>query len=203
VVAVRIFAEGGGEGPLLDTLFRQGWSDFFKKAGFEGRLPRVVRGQGRQRTYDLFKTAVSQGRPGELPLLLVDSEEPVAQGRPPWEHLKRRDGWDRPSGATDAQAFLMVQVMETWFIADPVALRSLFGSRLREQALPARPDVEALGKVEVYDVLKNATRECSKPYTKGKLSFELLGKLNPRSVEARCPHARDLLDRLRATLFDG
>jgi hypothetical protein len=117
VVRTRIYIEGGGEGRLYDTLFRRGWSEFFEAAGLSGRMPRVVRGKGRGQTFDLFSTAVSNPRPGVLPLLLVDSEDPVQLGHTVWQHLKARDDWDQPEG-TDDQAFLMVQVMETWFLAD-------------------------------------------------------------------------------------
>ena len=38
---------------------------------------------------------------------------------------------------------------------------------------------------------------CSPPYDKGKVSFDLLAKLNSSCVEAACPHAKELLSRLR------
>ena len=63
-------------------------------------------------------TAVNNGGPNDLPLLLVDSEGPVAAGQTSWQHLKARDNWDKPRPVSDDQAFLMVEVMETWFIAD-------------------------------------------------------------------------------------
>jgi hypothetical protein len=46
-VSVKLYVEGDGEGELLDTLFRQGWKQFFEAAGLAGNLPSVVRGQGR------------------------------------------------------------------------------------------------------------------------------------------------------------
>ena len=124
---VKIYVEGGGDGSLLDSLFREGWANFFKAAGLSGRMPRVIRGKGRQNTYKLFNTAVEHPTPDTLPLLLVDSEDPVLPNHTPWEHLKRRDGWDQPAGAGADDAFLMVQVMETWFLADLQAVRTYFG----------------------------------------------------------------------------
>lgn len=38
----------------------------------------------------------------------------------------------------------------------------------------------------------------SKRYSKGRVSFELLARIDPGLVEQACPHARALLDRLRA-----
>jgi hypothetical protein len=198
LVSAKIYIEGGGEGQLLDTLFRQGWSAFFRAAGLEGRMPRIVRGRGRARTFELFLTAVTHPRPGELPLLLVDSEAPFAAGHTVWQHLKARDGWDRPAGVRDAQAFLMVQLMETWFLADRRLLQAYFGEAFRDSALRAWTDLEQVPKSTVLDALDRATAGCKTPYAKGKVSFDLLARLNPALVEQACPAARRLLDRLRS-----
>lgn len=196
-MSVKLYVEGGGEGELLDTLFRQGWKKFFEEAGLAGKLPSVVRGQGRHQTFDLFKRAVAHPRGGALPLLLVDSEEPVKEGHTVWQHLKAREDWPQPPGSVDDQAFLMVQVMETWFLADRGLLRKYFGRSLRENHLRQWPVLEAVPKVTVFDALANATAGCEKRYAKGKVSYEMLAQLNPNPVEAGCPHAKALLDRLR------
>jgi hypothetical protein len=197
MVTPRIYIEGGGEGHLLDTLFRQGWTAFFKTAGLEGKMPGIVRGQGRTRTFDLFVTAVMNPRPGVLPLLLVDSEGPLAEGSTAWQHLKARDNWERPAGAGDDQAFLMVQLMESWFLADRGLLHAYFGAALREEALRAWLSLESVPKETVLATLDRATAACRTPYAKGKVSFELLARLSPESVEKACPNARRLLDHLR------
>ena len=197
MVTAKIYAEGGGEGQYLDTLFREAWTQFFSAAGLSGRMPRIVRGKGRLRTFDLFATAVRNPRPGELPLLLVDSEGAVAPTTSVWQHLKARDGWDRPGTTADDQAFLMVQLMETWFLADRTSLRRYFGSALREAHLKSWPALEDVPKADVLAALERASAGCKSSYAKGKISFELLGRLNPGLVEAACPHAKQLLDRLR------
>lgn len=197
-MSVKLYIEGGGDGPLLDTLFRQGWRQFFEAADLAGRMPGVVRGQGRTQTLDLFAAAVANPRGGTVPLLLVDSENPVTAGHSVWQHLKARDRWERPSAAADDQAFLMVQVMETWFLADRDLLRSYFGASLRENHLRQWRDLEAVPKLTVLDALEKSTAGCQRHYAKGKVSYELLGKLNPAQVEAACPHAKALLGRLRA-----
>ena len=199
LVNVKIYIEGGGEGELLDTYFRQGWSQFFKKAaGMAGKMPRIVRGKGRQRTFDLFVTAIKNRKPNELPLMLVDSEDPVQQGHTVWEHLKIRDNWDRPDGASDDQAFLMVQVIESWFLADWEMLVSYFGPNFRQNAFREWPSLESLSKADVYDFLEMATAtRVKKQYKKGKISFEMLAKLDPVKVENACPHAKELMKRLR------
>jgi hypothetical protein len=196
-LSVKIYAEGGGEGQLYDTLFRQGWQAFFKAAGLSGRLPSVVRGKGRQRTYELFVTAVTNPRSRDLPLLLVDSEGPIAAGHTPWQHLHARDGWSKPAGTAENQVFLMVQLMETWFLADRDLLRRYFGHELRENALRAWPNLEEVPKETVLAVLDQATAGCRLPYRKGKVSFGMLEGLNPLAVENACPRAKLFLDHLR------
>jgi hypothetical protein len=58
MVKVRLFVEGGGPGELPDKTFRQAWRRFFEAAGLAGKLPKVVRGESRNETFDKFKTAV-------------------------------------------------------------------------------------------------------------------------------------------------
>ncbi len=195
MVRVRIFIEGGGI--ASDEVFTEGWRRFFVAAGLTGRMPRVVRGEGREQTFDKFKTALQRRRPDEIPILLVDSEERVASGQSAWEHLRGQDNWNQPPGADDDRAYLMVQVMETWFLADQEALRHFFGPSLNENHFRQWPNLEALSRDTVYRALERATRDCQKQYLKGKISFQLLGQIDPERVAAACPHARALLDYLR------
>lgn len=197
-MSTTIYIEGGGQGQLLDTLFREGWNAFFQTAGLKGRMPKVVRGRGRAQTFDLFCLAIDNPRRAGLPLLLVDSEAPLAGHHTAWQHLEHHDGWQRPRGAGDDQAFLMVEMMETWFLADQDLLRRYFGPELRESAIRAWPSLEEVAKASVRAALDRATAACNTRYSKGKVSFELLAGLNPVLVEQSCPQARRLLDRLRA-----
>ena len=196
---VKIYIEGGGDGADLDQAFREAWSKFFEAAGLAGKMPRPVRGKGRQRAFDLFATAVRNRREDELPLFLVDSEDLVGQNVAGWEHLKGRDNWDRPVGATEDQLFLMICCMETWLLADRPRLRIFFGQHWRGNALPVWPALEQVPKNRILDALQQATAACGeKRYAKGELSFQLLGEIDPLVVEAACPATRRLLQRLRA-----
>ena len=196
-MSARIYAEGGGDGPVLDTLFREAWKTFFRTAGLSGRMPRVIRGKARAQTFDMFVTAIQTARPGEVPILLVDAEDAIAPGHSVWQHLKARDNWDKPGLAANDQAFLMVRIMETWFLADRRLLRDYFGPDLREQHLKQWPALEEVSKQTVLTALEQATASCQRQYAKGKVSYELLRKVNPALVETACPHARALLVRLR------
>ncbi len=195
---VKIYIEGGGEGRHHDISFRKAFTTFFKSAGLECSLPRIVRGGSRQRTLDLFSTAIDHPKTGELPLLLVDSEGPVARNTAAKVHLQKADGWTPPGEAKDEQVYLMVQVMETWFLADRRALQSFFGSSLRQSHLKEWRNLESVSKSTVLTALTQATAGCAKKYKKGKVSFELLERINPALVEQACPHAKRLLDFLRS-----
>ena len=198
VVKAALYIEGGGTGGRLGQLFRNAWRDFFVSAGLAGSLPRIVRGGGRQQTFEQFSAAIGSGRTEELPILLVDSEGPVESGRSAWEHLQANDRWARPPGVEDEQAFLMVQTMETWLLADRHALRDYFGPSFRENRLPSQYSLESIAKETVQQSLERATADCGKRYAKGSISFEILRRINPDAVSERCLHARAMLDCLRS-----
>ena len=160
-------------------------------------MPKVVRGGSRTQTFARFATDVAEQSADVVPLLLVDSERPVGAGHSVWQHLRASDRWNKPAGAGNHDAFLMVQIMETWFLADHNALRNYFGSRFRDNALGQWVALEDVPKDSVLNALRNATARCPKRYAKGRVSFELLGQVNPARVEAACPHAKAILDRLR------
>ena len=201
---VKLFVEGGGDGKVLRTECRQAISEFLKKAGLAGCLPRMVASGSRGQAYDDFCTAVRSGEPA---LLLVDSEGPVPpecqSGEPqtwkPWVHLSQRagDGWTMPVGATDRQCHLMVECMESWFLADRAALVTFFDPGFRPTALPAATRaIESIEKVQLFDALRVATIHCKtkSQYGKGEHSFKLLASIDPLKVVAASPWAKRFVD---------
>jgi hypothetical protein len=198
-----LYVEGGAKESALErALCRQAFGRFFSAdPRLKGKLPRTVPCGGRKAAYEAFVTAARNPKPGLLPLLLVDSESAVAKDKTVWEHLNSRpgDNWDKPEGVTDDQAFLMVQVMETWFIADREAMEQFFGMNFRNAAIPAWPNLEEVPKQTVFESLDKATADCGpRRYAKGKMSFDLLGNISPAKVEAASPHARGLFQRLKS-----
>ena len=194
---MTVYLEGGGDDRSLRARFREGWRRFLQSAGAD--RVKIVRGGGREQTFRCFAAAVTAAGPRAAVLLLVDSEGPVAEGRTVWKHLGARDGWTPPDGAGDDQAFLMVQVMETWFLADRGALRVYFGAGFRENAIRGWPALENVPKARVFEALDRASASCGRRCAKVRVSFELLARIDSARVEAACPHARVFLDRLRAS----
>lgn len=202
---VKLYVEGGGDATALKTECRQGFSTFLAKAGLKNK-PRVVACGSRRDAYESYRTAVNNG---EEAVLLVDSEAAVAtenqQGDAgtwrPWRHLKQRqgDGWDKPADTIETNCHLMVQCMESWFLADRDALNSYFGQGFRQTALPAAANsIENVAKNVVLDGLENASRDCKtkRSYSKGEHSFKLLAAIDPAKVTAASPWAKRLVDEL-------
>ena len=130
-------------------------------------------------------------------VLLVDSEGPVTAGSGSWLHLEKHDGWNKPAGATDDNAYLMVQCMEAWFLANKEALAGYFGDDFNMNSLPGRPEVEAISKRTIEAELKAATRQCKRgQYDKGSHSFQILADLDPHKVTEASPHARRFISTL-------
>jgi hypothetical protein len=189
LVTVKICVEGGGDSKELKIRYRQGFRKLIEKAGFRGRMPRIAACGGRNAAFDHFKTSV-ESRMASYSILLVDSEDPIADEIGPWEHLVARDGWRRPDSTDDDQAQLMVTCMETWIMADRAALQEIFGARLQTNALLSENNLEQYDRNRVQDALENATRSCGprKAYQKGRRSFQVLEKLNPSTLRRHLPY---------------
>ena len=200
MVTISLYVEGGGNSKQLTTLCRRGFRKLIERAGMRGAMPRIVACGGRENAYERFATALQDDHC--IPILLVDAEGPLT-GAGPWEHLRQRqqDGWRRPNGATADHCHLMVQVMESWFLADRRALKRFYGSEFRERSLPGNRNVEEIAKNDVLAGLAQATRNTRKgSYARHKAlhSFMILGEINPSEVEEAAPHAKRLFDTLRA-----
>ena len=220
-MSVTVYVEGGGDRAQLQAQCRKGFQALLDKAGFGDRLPKVVFVPcgSRNDAFRDFKIALRERverKDDEYPILLVDSENPVADDNQPdanpsgaWRHLSGPpDSWDIPPGAEDDQAQLMVTTMETWLLADRQTLVAYFfpaamsgSARSTSAPPPDADDLESRRKKEVSDALRNATQSSSKGrYHKGKHSFDLLGKVQPEKLKRRLPHFRRFVETLDARL---
>jgi hypothetical protein len=206
---VKLFVEGGGDSHALRIRCREAFNGFLQKAGLEGQMPRIVACGKRNNAYESYCTALSNG---EDAVLLVDSEGPVVwppnkadynaadcKTWRPWHHLKNRknkegeyaDNWDRPQNALDTDCHLMVQFMETWFLADTGALREYYKQGFDGNCLPTRADIENIDKSEVERLLRQATKETKKGcYDKGEDSFAILRIIDANKVIGKSPWAK-------------
>jgi Domain of unknown function (DUF4276) len=200
---IKLLVEGGGNNNHeLKTKCRKAFSQFLERAGFKGRMPRIVACGSRQAAYEQF-CAMLNGE-NEIVILLVDAEAPV-HCQSSWDHVAQRQGdkWSKPAGATDAQLHLMTQCMESWFFADRAALAKYFGNGFNPNALPsASSKIEEIGKSDVFDHLKRATKDTRTKgaYDKGAHSFNILDLIDPALVRAASPRAEAFIAALDALL---
>ena len=198
MVKIKLYVEGGGSSRALKRACRRGFRKFIEKSGLKGTMPEIVASGSRRNAYEDFRTRQrNTAAKNEGPMLLLDAERAVGETGP-WQHLKDRDGWDRPDGATDDQCHLMVQAMESWFLADRTALEKYYGQDFQETALPSNPQIEQVPKGDVLHGIRRATDSTTKGrYDKGRHSFEILAKIDPEKVTDASRHARRFVETLQ------
>jgi hypothetical protein len=198
-VSVQVFVEGGGPYNRRQTPCRKAFRLFFDKfLGESAVRPGVTACGSREEAYRDFCRSLLND-PEVLSILLVDAEAPVAAGKSPCAHLRDRDGWTEPM--PDARVHLMVQCMESWFLADRAALQGFYGQGFKPNALPGNPAIEAIAKQDVMEGLSRATRDTTKgQYHKTRHGFAILESLDPAKVAGCSPYAKALLDFLQAQL---
>jgi hypothetical protein len=199
--------EGGGDKWRLRTDIRNALEVLLIKAGLSGHMPRIFACGGRKNTFDKFCDYLALGNES---ILLVDSEDLVAdiyqQGTSynwdPWGHLANRKGdmWIKPKSATSNDCHLMVPCMESLYLADVNSLVLFFGQGFKANALPQNPNIESIGKVELFKALSNATRGChnkaKRLYSKGAHSPVLISMIDSRKVAHNMPWMKRFFNEL-------
>jgi len=198
VSSIKIYLEGGGDQIGIKAKCRKGFREFFKKIVPKGNQPKITACGGRTRAFRSFCIATLQN-PQNINILLVDSEGPVNKN--PWEHLKDRDNWEKPAGVKDDSVHLMVQCMESWFLADKDVLGKYYGQGFLLNTLPKRMNIEEIPKSDIQQGFENATRNTQKGlYHKTQHAFEILALIDPSKLDDNkvSIHAKRLIDCLRS-----
>jgi hypothetical protein len=213
VTEIAVYIEGGGNTVGIQTELRQGFDAMFKREKLKASEKKVslrfiFRG-GRDDAYQAFINALREN-PERINAPLVDSEIPIAPA--PKDkvgeidkvqdallrvaHLRQKqgtgargqgDGWELSDRLAE-RVHLMVQCMEAWIVADPEKLEEFFKQKFKKNSLPKRENLEEEPKADLYDKLRNATKDTQKgEYGKIKHASKLLGMIDPNEVAKHCP----------------
>jgi len=187
-VEIRIYFE-------VNTTLRAGFKRFFASLEREARQAgaRVDLIAAKDGPSDYRKAARSH--PHAWNILLKDSEESMPES--PVTLCQKL-------GILEAHVddvFWMVELMESWFLADPQALADYYGQNFSANAIGATRDVEQISKADVERRLKSATRNTSKgKYHKVRHAPHLLERLDANRVQSRAAHCRQLFVAVTAKL---
>lgn len=177
---IRIYFEGN---PQLKRGFAGFLSGLREKASAARIGWELVASGSRNEALKDFKIALRNHK-NDIIALLVDAEGLVLSDSP-WEHLASLPdaALRKPKGAKDKHAHLMVQVMESWFLADKEALKAYYGQGFHAGCLPDTSNIEDVPKDAVLSSLNKAVADTKKgEYLKTRHAADLLGQINPTKV---------------------
>ena len=193
VAEIRLYFEG-------DRSLRLGFNAFLKSAidlmRQRGVRFQAVAGYSTDETIRDFLDAI-QDYHDAFVILLVDSDRPDNHNLV--ASVKSLSSWDTHvgRGVEDDQIHFMVQVMESWFLADKDTLAAYYGRGFLSRRLPQNTNVEQIPKGDVITSLENATRSTSKKkYHKTRHAPDLLSVIDASRVRRAAPNC----DRLFTTL---
>ncbi|MBZ5606974.1 MAG: DUF4276 family protein [Acidobacteriia bacterium] len=185
---IRIYFEGN---KTLRTGFRQ----FFRGLEAAARQARsTIEFIAAKDGVSGYRKAI-RSHPTSWNLLLKDSEQPMPLSP---VQLCERLGID---SARVNDVFWMVELMESWFLADPEALAAYYGQGFSTSAIGATQDVEQIPKAEVLNRLRQAISNTKKrKYDKIGHAPHLLERLSAGRVKERARHCRTLFETISRRL---
>jgi len=201
VKEVIIYIEGDtkqkGKGNAI-TL-RQGFREFFQTLAEDIKVPIDLKLLGsREIAIKIFLSELNFF-PESFSALLVDAEGEIDEKETPKTFLQKISAKFDFSNVDEEQCHLMVQLMESWFLADKEKLAEFYGKGFNINSLPKHTNVEKIPKSDVESGLKNAVRGTSKKeYKKGEHTGEILRIIDSNKVRSAAPHC----ERLFAVIID-
>lgn len=197
VEEIRIYIEGDTKqkGKFNTISLREGFNHFFLELIVKARAKNIVlRLIMCGSKYETFKDFLNAAKSYENSFVcfLLDSDAPVdnqtakafLQTQNPLWHLQTVE---------ENQCDLMIQIMESWFLADKEKLGEFYGQGFNQNTLPKNANVENVLKADVENGLANATRNTQKgEYHKTRHGAEILKLINPKKVRDAAPHCKEI-----------
>ncbi|MCW5959560.1 MAG: DUF4276 family protein [Pyrinomonadaceae bacterium] len=194
---VVIYIEGDTKrkGKSNAITLRQGFREFFKDLAGEIKIPIELKLVGaREFTIKVF-LAEQEYNSDSFTVLLVDSEGRLDENETPKTFLQKISDKFDFKNVKDEQCHLMVQLMESWFVADKEKLAEFYDKDFNAKALPKNKNIEQIPKNDVITGLEKATQKTKKgKYGKGAHSGEILRIIDSGKVRKSAPHCERLFE---------
>ena len=192
VSEIRIYFEGS---PRLREGFNKLIRPRIERTSHNRVRFKLIAGGSTEETIKDFNKAASIHKDASI-IMLIDSDQAYDSGL--LMNIRSQIG----ANVQDEQIHFMVQVMESWFLADRDTLKQYYGREFQESRLPQNSDVERIPKSDVIAGLENATRDTSKgKYHKTKHAPQLLSNLDADKVCSAAPSCKRLFDSLQQLLW--
>jgi hypothetical protein len=174
------------------------------KPGFD-RFLREIKEAARSKRWE-FEAIATNGTPAKDYLvalkthrrawnvLLLDSDEALLRSS---TRLLRRKGLQ---GCDPHSIFWMVEIMESWFLADVDALQSYYKGGFKTKVVKGNLEVEKVPKADVLLKLENATRRTKAGKYRKNHAFKLLGLIDPAKVRKAAPNCDRMFKIILANL---
>lgn len=198
VKEIRIYYEG-------DPRLREGFNEFLSDIRNSAREKRIKFNMIACKATPIrdFVLAVRTHRDA-MNFLLIDSDGPD-NGSLISSKVKAHSHWDSgvDSMVRDDQLHFMVQVMESWLLADREMLQRYYGQKFITNRLRGDPNhVEQVRKDDVVLCLETATQNTIKgKYHKTRHAPELLMRIDVNKVRDAAPSCSRLFDSLEGIIL--
>ncbi len=137
-------------------------------------------------------------------ILLIDSESPVTFQSDKFEAVRHR--LQKDEKIEQKRLYLMVQCMETWFLADLDSLGTYYGYNLYSYKKDERlENIESIPVKKVKEILADISEKSEYSHRgvycdirKATDGFAILEKISPNLVMEKSPHFKELIDFLNS-----
>lgn len=198
VTEIRIYIEGDTKqkGKFNTIALREGFNHFFGElivaAKDKNIVLRLIMCGSKFETFKDFLNATKSYQDSFV-VFLVDSDAPVDENETAKSFLQNQNPLWHLSEVEENQCHLMVQIMESWFLADKSELAEFYGQNFNRNALAKNKNIEKIAKIDVENGLANATTGTQKgEYHKTRHGAKILELISPQKVRAAAPHCEKL-----------
>jgi hypothetical protein len=147
-------------------ILRQGFNKLLSQK-LEGKMPRIIMGEGKKQSIDIFLNSKTE----RIPHLLIDLDGD--------ESKKIKDLEDNNLASNSRVVYFMIQEMEAWFISQPMILDKYYCSKLSLKIPKKHPKEIPNPSDFLYQITKMTKKG---KYHKVKHAIDLLQQLNANQL---------------------